>query len=174
VSKKKTVTNLIFEGAHLINNFVKELDAMASYHLIESTLKGKFHIENLHSICLKLSKVNVTMQKRIKNRESANKEDVEAIIEGIDGYHTPTVLSILKIFFKKRDVEVYDDEDKAEVHKVCQSYDQIVGQFRHNLLQLQLNNTNLKSLSPPQFHMQTKSAFKASNIEIDTYIGTIK
>jgi hypothetical protein len=127
--------DLLFEGAVKISKFVDELKAMTIGldKLDEATTRGNFHKSKLDAICINLVRINKTMEKRVKNKEKVKKADIESIIEGIDQTDTPSVLSILRIVFKKRDEIVYDDEDKQNIHKACQAYDRLVGDFRHYL-----------------------------------------
>jgi hypothetical protein len=182
IYKSMPTNELIFEGAKNISNFVDELKAMTVGldKFDETTKRGDYHLNKLSVICTNINHINKAMEDKVKVKEKINKDDIEAIIEGIDKTDTPSVLSILGIVFKKREKrengeEIYDNEDKANIHKACQAYDQLVGQFRHYLNQLKLiaENIAIKPLNPPLFNMEVKSAFKAIDTDIDAYINSL-
>ena len=170
------IDDLILEGAKTVSNFVDELKSITVTldKFNESTDIGNFHKSKLDKICTNLVQINKSMKTHVDKKEKTEKSKIEAIIEGINQTDTPSILSILRIVFKKRENDVFDDEDRYNVHKICQVYDRLVGDFCHYLSQLKLiaSNIDIRSISPPRFNMETKSAFKAVNI--DTYINSLK
>jgi hypothetical protein len=152
--------DLVFEGGTNVGDFVEELRAMYIDNFVESTPRSDYHFQQLDIICENLKHINIAMEGHIKNNAVVDIANVEAVLDGIDMWDTPSLLIALRILLKKREEEIYD---RPNICKYCQAYDRLAGEFRSYLAQLKLiaKNKNVDSQNPRPSSMKIKRAFTA-------------
>jgi len=136
--------DVIYEGEKNITDFIRELKIIVFDidRFDKSTKQDNSHSKKIKVICNNLKCINAVMSERVKIQDRVNLTDVEPVIKRIDKTNTQLILNILRIVFKKRKKELFDDQVKRDVFKACQAYVQLVGEFRGYLPQVKIERRN--------------------------------